>query len=263
LAPALYIVATPIGNMGDITLRALEVLRGVDLIAAEDTRHSRGLLSHFGISTPVTAYHEHSSERVRERLLARILAGERGALISGAGTTSALTTFFNDPVSAGIAAGIVYFPTLKAFGIPCDVEFYKVLDVPVADMKKYNWGMVKPMYYARHGAQSANAEVRPAQTLDIVPVAGGQNVFQVFFNGKPLKGEKLMVYAPNTWAKEYKTDAEGKVKLETPWAGQYVLEVIHTDKTPGKFEGKDYESVRHRATYTFKKELPHPPAPSP
>ncbi|HMY11504.1 MAG TPA: DUF4198 domain-containing protein [Turneriella sp.] len=137
------------------------------------------------------------------------------------------------------------------------------LDVPVADMKKYNWGMVKPMYYARHGAQSANAEVRPAQTLDIVPVAGGQNVFQVFFNGKPLKGEKLMVYAPNTWAKEYKTDAEGKVKLETPWAGQYVLEVIHTDKTPGKFEGKDYESVRHRATYTFKKELPHPPAPSP
>jgi len=86
LAPALYIVATPIGNMGDITLRALEVLRGVDLIAAEDTRHSRGLLSHFGISTPVTAYHEHSPERVRERLLARILAGERVALISDAGT---------------------------------------------------------------------------------------------------------------------------------------------------------------------------------
>ncbi|HQN42243.1 MAG TPA: SAM-dependent methyltransferase, partial [Pseudomonadales bacterium] len=86
LAPALYIVATPIGNMGDITLRALEVLRGVDLIAAEDTRHSRGLLSHFGISTPVTAYHEHSSEQVRERLLTRILAGERVALISDAGT---------------------------------------------------------------------------------------------------------------------------------------------------------------------------------
>ncbi len=127
------------------------------------------------------------------------------------------------------------------------------LDVPVVDMKKYNWGMVKPMYYARHGAQSATAEVRPAQTLDIVPVAGGQNVFQVFFNGKPLKGEKLMVYAPNTWAKEYKTDAEGKVRLETPWAGQYVLEVIHTDKSQGKFEGKDYESVRHRATYTFVK----------
>lgn len=86
LAPALYIVATPIGNMGDITLRALEVLRGVDLIAAEDTRHSRGLLSHFGISTPVTAYHEHSSEQVRERLLTRILSGERVALISDAGT---------------------------------------------------------------------------------------------------------------------------------------------------------------------------------
>lgn len=127
------------------------------------------------------------------------------------------------------------------------------LDVPVADMKKYNWGMVKPMYYARHGAASTKTEIRPVQTLDIVPVSGSANTFQVYFNRQPLKGEKLMIYAPNTWAKEYKTDAEGKVKLETPWAGQYVLEVIHTDKTPGQFEGKAYESVRHRATYTFVK----------
>ena len=51
--------------------------------------------------------------------------------------------------------------------------------------------------------------------------------------------------------KEYKTDKAGKVKADVPWAGQYVIEVIHTDKTPGKFDGKDYESLRHRATYTF------------
>lgn len=127
------------------------------------------------------------------------------------------------------------------------------LDVPVADMKKYNWGMVKPMYYARHGAQMTKAAIKPALTLDIVPVAGSENTFQVYFNGTALKGEKLMIYAPNTWSKEYKTDAAGQVKLETPWQGQYVLEVIHTDKAPGKFEGKDYESVRHRATYTFVK----------
>lgn len=137
------------------------------------------------------------------------------------------------------------------------------LDVPVADMKKYNWGLVKPMYYARHGAGVTTDPVRPVLALDVVPVAGSENVFQVFFKGAPLKGEKLMIYAPNTWAKEYKTDAEGKVKLEAPWAGQYVLEVIHTDNTAGTFEGKAYESVRHRATYTFIKELPHPPAPSP
>ncbi|MBL8032999.1 MAG: hypothetical protein JNJ69_04820 [Leptospiraceae bacterium] len=132
-----------------------------------------------------------------------------------------------------------------------DFVLAQSLDVPVADMKKYNWGMVKPMYYARHGALSTKVQVRPAQTLDIVPVAGGVNVFQVCFNGEGLKNEKLMVYAPNTWAKEYKTDDVGKVKIETPWLGQYVLEVIHTDKTPGRFGGKAYESVRHRATYTF------------
>jgi len=127
------------------------------------------------------------------------------------------------------------------------------LAVPVTDMKKYNWGMVKPMYYARHGASTVVSAAKAVHALDILPVAGSENVFQVFFNGAPLKGEKLMIYAPNTWAKEFKTDADGKVKLETPWAGQYLLEVIHTDKTPGKFEGKAYESVRHRATYTFKK----------
>lgn len=127
------------------------------------------------------------------------------------------------------------------------------LEVPVTDMKKYNWGMVKPMYYARHGAQLTKTAIKAVHALDIVPVAGSENVFQVYFNGAALKGEKLMIYAPNTWAKEHKTDAAGQMKLETPWAGQYVLEVIHTDKTPGKFEGKDYESVRHRATYTFVK----------
>ncbi|MFZ5627628.1 MAG: DUF4198 domain-containing protein [Spirochaetota bacterium] len=132
-----------------------------------------------------------------------------------------------------------------------DFVLAQSLEVPVTDMKKYNWGLVKPMYYARHGAGVTSGPVRPALALDIVPVAGSKNVFQVFFNGAPLKGEKLMIYAPNTWAKEYKTDAEGKVKLETPWVGQYVLEVIHTDKSAGTFEGKAYESVRHRATYTF------------
>jgi uncharacterized GH25 family protein len=127
------------------------------------------------------------------------------------------------------------------------------LEVPVTDMKKYNWGIVKPMYYARHGARTLVAAAKAVHALDILPVAGSENTFQVFFNGKPLKGEKLMIYAPNTWAKEFKTDTEGKVKLTTPWAGQYVLEVIHTDKTAGTFEGKAYESVRHRATYTFMK----------
>lgn len=126
-------------------------------------------------------------------------------------------------------------------------------DVPVTDMKKYNRGMAKPMYYARYGPRLNAAAAKPVHALDILPVAGSENEFQVFFNGVPLVAEKLMVYAPNTWMQEFKTDGSGKVKLATPWGGQYVIEVIHTDKAPGSFEGKAYENVRHRATYTFVK----------
>ena len=86
LAAGLYIVATPIGNLGDISLRALAVLARAPLVAAEDTRHSRKLLSHFNIHAELIAYHEHNAERERPRLLARIEAGYAVALISDAGT---------------------------------------------------------------------------------------------------------------------------------------------------------------------------------
>ncbi len=128
------------------------------------------------------------------------------------------------------------------------------LEVPVTEMEKYNLGTVKPMYYARHGARSITAPTKAVHALDIIPVAGRENVFQVMFEGSVLPGEKLTVYAPNTWSKEYKTDADGMVTLQTPWQGQYVIEVVHTDKTAGTFAGKQYASARHRATYTFVKE---------
>jgi len=86
LAPGLYLVATPIGNLGDISLRALSVLARADLIAAEDTRHSKKLLSHFGLRGELTPYHEHNAEKERPRLIARLSAGQSVALISDAGT---------------------------------------------------------------------------------------------------------------------------------------------------------------------------------
>lgn len=83
---ALYVVATPIGNLQDLSPRAREVLSQVDLVAAEDTRHTRQLFRHFGIDTPLTAVHEHNErERVPE-LLAELAAGRRLALVSDAGT---------------------------------------------------------------------------------------------------------------------------------------------------------------------------------
>ena len=91
-ARALYVVATPIGNLGDITFRAVEVLKRVDWIAAEDTRHSQKLLQALGISNKLISLHEHNEEARAEQLLEALQRGEKGALISDAGTP-----LINDP----------------------------------------------------------------------------------------------------------------------------------------------------------------------
>ena len=82
----LYVVATPIGNLGDISQRAVAILKGVDLIAAEDTRHSQRLLQHYAIDTPVMAYHDHSDERPVQKICACLAGGGSVALVSDAGT---------------------------------------------------------------------------------------------------------------------------------------------------------------------------------
>ena len=82
----LYVVATPIGNLGDITLRAIETLKAVDAIAAEDTRHTSGLLSHFGISKKLIAVHEHNEQQSAEKLVIALKNGDSIALVTDAGT---------------------------------------------------------------------------------------------------------------------------------------------------------------------------------
>lgn len=85
-AGILYIVATPIGNLGDITMRALDTLKTVDVIAAEDTRHTAGLLSHFGVSKKLIAVHEHNEQQSAEKLIALLQDGHHVALVTDAGT---------------------------------------------------------------------------------------------------------------------------------------------------------------------------------
>jgi 16S rRNA (cytidine1402-2'-O)-methyltransferase len=124
----LYIVATPIGNLEDITLRALRVLKEVDVIAAEDTRHTRILLNHYGIQTPLTSYHEHNERTKAEALVKRLLQGEDMALVSDAGTPSISDPGFRLVVQA-VRAGIQIIPlpgasaltaVLSASGLPTD-----------------------------------------------------------------------------------------------------------------------------------------------
>ncbi len=85
-AGTLYIVSTPIGNMGDFSFRAVEVLKSVGLVLAEDTRHTRHLLDRYDIRTPMAAHHEHNEARSTPALVARLTAGEAMALVSDAGT---------------------------------------------------------------------------------------------------------------------------------------------------------------------------------
>jgi 16S rRNA (cytidine1402-2'-O)-methyltransferase len=107
--PGLYLVATPIGNLEDITLRALRVLKGVDRIACEDTRQTQKLLNHFDISTPTVSYHEHNEQARTAELIALLQQGGRVAVVSDAGTPA-----FSDPglevVKAAVAAGVRVIP---------------------------------------------------------------------------------------------------------------------------------------------------------
>jgi 16S rRNA (cytidine1402-2'-O)-methyltransferase len=86
LPPGLYLVATPIGNLRDITLRALETLAGADLVACEDTRVTRKLFDHYGLSAPLIAYHDHNAATARPKILDKLAAGGAVALVSDAGT---------------------------------------------------------------------------------------------------------------------------------------------------------------------------------
>ncbi len=125
---ALYLVSTPIGNLEDITLRALAVLKSVDLVACEDTRHTRRLLDHFGIRKPTVSYHEHNEQARAEELVQRLLEGKSVAIVSDAGTPG-----ISDPayriVLAAIERGIAVVPIpgavalvagLVASGLPTD-----------------------------------------------------------------------------------------------------------------------------------------------
>lgn len=173
----LYVVSTPIGNLADFTPRGVETLRAVSAVLAEDTRHSRRLLEHYGIATPVEAYHEHNEARTTPRLLERLRAGESLALISDAGTP-----LVSDPgarlVRAAIDAGIAVVPVpgasallaaLVASGIAADrFTFYGFLARKGPERREAVAGITA----LPHTAVVYEAPGRVAATLDELAAAG-------------------------------------------------------------------------------------------
>ena len=133
LAPGLHVVATPIGNLRDISFRALATLAAADVVLAEDTRVTKVLLAHYGIATPLAAYHEHNAHVIRPHLLARLQAGAALALVSDAGTPLVSDPGFKlvaDALEAGIPVTSVpgasaVLAALVVAGLPTDRFFFE------------------------------------------------------------------------------------------------------------------------------------------
>jgi len=133
LRPGLHVVATPIGNLGDISFRALATLAAADAVVAEDTRVTKNLLAHYGITTPLVAYHEHNAAAMRPQLLARLASGAALALVSDAGTPLVSDPGFklvieavaaNIPVTSIPGASAV-LAALVVAGLPTDRFFFE------------------------------------------------------------------------------------------------------------------------------------------
>lgn len=133
IAPGLHVVATPIGNLRDISLRALATLAAADAVIAEDTRVTKTLLAHYGIATPLVAYHEHNAHVVRPHLMARLRDGAALALVSDAGTPLVSDPGFKlvaDAVAEGVAVTSVpgasaVLAALVVAGLPTDRFFFE------------------------------------------------------------------------------------------------------------------------------------------
>jgi hypothetical protein len=166
------------------------------------------------------------------------------------------------PDASGKASAVAINRSAEYFSIAGNASAPAVLateeSLEVRDLTKNGLGFAKSNYYARNG-QPANGTATPL----VLDVKGNSvNGFTVLYRGQPLKDAKLEVIAPNTWMQEHTTDAQGMVHINTPWRGQYVVHVLHVDKTPGEFAGKKYENLRNHLTYTFVKKDGAEPGPA-
>ena len=229
----LYVVSTPIGNMGDFSFRAVEVLQHVAAVLAEDTRHSRHLLDRYSIATPLLPYHEHNEAKATPRLIERLKAGEALALISDAGTP-----LLSDPgarlVRAAVEAGIAVSPipgasallaALVASGLDLDrFTFYGFLPRKGGDRRS----ALAEIVHLRHAAVVYEAPPRVGDTLAELAAAGA--------------GERAMVVAREL-TKQFEEVRRGTVAalaayyLDAPPRGEVVIVVAGASAPLGATEG--------------------------
>ena len=231
-AGTLYVVSTPIGNLGDFSFRAVDVLKAVAAVLAEDTRHSRHLLDRYGIETPLVAYHEHNEAKSTPRLVERLLAGESLGLISDAGTP-----LLSDPggrlVHAAVAAGVVVtavpgasalLAALVSSGVALDrFTFFGFLPRKGSDRRE----ALADIVALRHAAVVYEAPSRVSDTLSDLAEAGA--------------GERHMVVAREL-TKQFEEVRRGTVSaltayyVDAPPRGEVVIIVAGASAPVGASE---------------------------
>lgn len=156
-----------------------------------------------------------------------------------------------------------HFGGLLSKNLPSGYSIIQVQELgrTVKDWTKHNIGVVKPNFYASAIYPEKGDVVSSDLTLQcpssktilgIYPVSLRNEIaVQVFFKDKALSNTKANIHAPNGWSRELKADESGVVRFSAPWAGQYVFDVVYTEKVSGKFQGTPYEAIRHRATFTW------------
>lgn len=236
----LYVVSTPIGNLGDLTHRAVTTLRAVSVVLAEDTRHSRPLLDRYEVRVPLEAYHEHNEASATPRVLARLEGGEDVALISDAGTP-----LLSDPgarlVRAAIAAGVAVVPIPGAsallaalVGSGLDVERFTYFGF-LARKGGARTGAIAELVALAHTAVVYEAPSRVAATLADIAAAGG--------------GDRATVVAREL-TKQFEEFRRGTVRelaeyyAESPPRGEVVIVIGGGGAAP---PAPDEDTLRRRA----------------
>jgi len=277
LAPGLYLVATPIGNLEDITLRALRVLRQVDRIACEDTRQTQKLLNHFGIETPTVSYHMHNELGRAAELAEQLKAGARIAVVSDAGTPG-----IADPgaeiASVAIAAGLPVFPipganaavsALIASGLSAEkFTFYGFLPAKAGQRRTFLEGLRAPagavetcvFYEAPHRIVEALSDVEavfgPAQ--HVVVARELTKLHEEFLRGsvrdlretlarrQSVRGEIVLLFAPSGTSEEAPTISVGdEVRALMREQGQSEMDALkRVAKSRGMGKSEAYREMQ-------------------
>mgnify|MGYP001825096410 CR=1 FL=1 len=204
---ALYIVATPIGNLGDMTHRALEVLESVDLIAAEDTRNSLKLLNHFGIKAPMMALHEHNEREQADEIIAKLHSGKSIALISDAGTP-----LISDPGYTLVSR--LHDQELKVIPIPGPSALISALSVAGLPTDHFCFEGFLP---AKTGAREKALQALKDETRTLVFYEAPHRIVATLTSLSDVFGEQRLVCLARELTKLYETIKRGPVADLLEW----------------------------------------------